>query len=192
MAITNALLGGDPTHLGTLAGVLPSLCSARVTLLPKTFTSATGFPGQGRVAPTSSVTFKAVRNQPRIGKAPWSKIKNLPFPIHPNFTPKRDQKTPPVMLLLVRPFWPKRLSVGAWVDPTFPQGSTPAKALPNHLWCSLKVLPSIPLQACKFTICSIICPSAPSGDPAWVTRYPRSCANVEHSSCRGPEIRVAP
>ena len=115
MAITNAFLEGDPTNCGTLAGVLPSLCSARVTLLPKTFTSAKSFPGQGGVAPTSSVTTKAVRTQPRLGKAPWRKIKNLPFPIQPNFTQEKGVKTAPCYATFGRPFWPKRLSVRAWV-----------------------------------------------------------------------------
>ena len=107
MAITNAFLEGDPTNFGTLAGVLPSLCSARVTLLPITFTSAKSFPGQGGVAPPSSVTSKAVRTQPRLGKAPWSKIKNLPFPIHPNFTQKKGSKTAPCYATFGRAFLAK-------------------------------------------------------------------------------------
>ena len=55
-------------------------------------------------------------------------------------------------------------------EPTVPRGSTPAKALPTHLWCSRKVLPSSPLRACESTIYSEICspfppPVGPRSDP---------------------------
>ena len=46
-------------------------------------------------------------------------------------------------------------------DPTFPRGSTPAKALPTHLWCSRKVLLCSPLHACESKILSIIYPPFP-------------------------------
>ena len=101
MAITNDFLEGDPTHLGTLAGVLSSLCSARVKILPKAFTSA------GGVAPPSSVTFKAVRAQPRLGKVPWSKIEKPSISDPLEFYPKEGIKNRTLLCYLWSAFLAK-------------------------------------------------------------------------------------
>ena len=80
----------------------------------------------------------------------------------PKFYPKEGIKNSPLLCY----FWSALFGQNGFLfapgfEPTFPRGSTPAKAHPTHLWCSRKFLPCSPWRACKSTILSIIYPPFP-------------------------------